>query len=120
MISYISPIGMSDTQSMLARAVVDNKDASFRPGLYATGRVLVSEQTVPVAVKQSAVQHINGKPVVFVEGKEGFEGREVEFGFKDDDMVEIIFGVTAGEKVVTGNSFVFKAEIGKGEATHEH
>ena len=119
-IAYISPIGIADTQSLLARAVVDNKDASFRPGLYVTGRVQVSEQAVAVAVKQSAIQHINGKPVVFVEGKDGFEGREIEIGFKDDEMVEILFGVVPGEKVVIGNSFVLKAEIGKGEATHEH
>ena len=119
-ISYISPIGMTDTQSMLARVVIENKDGSFRPGLYVTGRVLLGEQKVAVAVKQSAVQYIAGKPVVFVETKEGFEAREVEFGLKDDDMAEIIFGVVAGDKVVTGNSFVLKAEIGKGEATHEH
>jgi membrane fusion protein, heavy metal efflux system len=119
-ISYISPISVTDTQSLLARAVIDNKDGSFRPGLYVTGRVLISEQMVPVAIKQSAVQYIGGKPVVFVQSKEGFEGREVEFGFKDDEMIEILFGVVAGEKVVTGNSFLFRAEIGKGEASHEH
>lgn len=119
-ISYISPIGMTDTQSMLARVVIDNKDGSFRPGLYVTGRVLLSEQKVAVAVKQSAVQHVDGKPVVFVETKDGFEAREVEFGIRDDDMAEIIFGVIAGDKVVTGNSFVLKAELGKGEATHDH
>lgn len=119
-ISYISPIGMTDTQSILARAVIDNKDGSYRPGLYVTGRVLLGEQKVAVAVKQSAIQYVEGKPVVFVEAKDGFEAREVEFGLKDDDMVEIIFGVVAGDKIVTGNSFVLKAEIGKGEATHEH
>lgn len=119
-ISYISPIGMTDTQSVLARAVIDNKDLAFRPGLYVTGRVLTGEHEVPVTVRQSAVQYINGKPVIFVETKEGFEAREVEFGLKDDDTVEVIFGAVAGDKVVTGNSFVLKAEIGKGEASHEH
>ena len=119
-IDYVSPIGVTDTQSLLARAVVDNKDGAFRPGLFVTGRVLLGEQTAPVAVKQSAIQFIEGKPVVFVEGKEGFEAREVEFGLKDDLMIEVIFGIVAGERVVTGNSFVLKAELGKGEATHEH
>jgi len=119
-ISYIAPIGQTDTQSLLARAVIDNSDGAFRPGLYVTGRVRISEQSVSVAIKQSAIQHINSKPVVFVQGKDGFEGREVELGFKDDDMIEVLFGVVAGEKVVTGNSFVLRAEIGKGEATHEH
>ena len=119
-ISYISPIGMTDTQSMLARAVVDNKDGAFRPGLFVVGRALLAEQEVPVAIKHSAIQSIDGKPVVFVEGKEGFEAREVEFGLKDDDVIEVIFGVVAGDKVVTGNSFVLKAELGKAEATHQH
>lgn len=119
-ISYISPIAQSDTQSLLARVVVDNADGRFRPGLYVTGRVRVAEQTTAVAIKQSALQFIKNKPVVFVQGKEGFEGREVELGFKDDEKIEILFGVVAGEKVVTGNSFVLRAEIGKGEATHEH
>jgi len=119
-ITYISPIGMTDTQSMLARAVIDNRDSAFRPGLYVKGRVLVGEHRVAVAVKQSAVQYVDGKPVIFVETKEGFEARDVEFGLKDDDTVEILFGAVAGDKVVTGNSFVLKAEIGKGEATHEH
>ena len=119
-ISYISPIGMTDTQSMLARVVVDNADGAFRPGLYVTGRVLLAEQPVAVAVRHTAFQYIDGKPVVFVEGKDGFEAREVEPGLKDDDMVEIIFGVVAGDKVVTENSFVLKAELGKGTANHDH
>ena len=119
-ISYISPIGMTDTQSMLARAIIDNSDAAFRPGLYVNGRVQVGEEKVPVAVKHSTIQYVNGKPVIFVETKEGFEAREVEFGLKDAEMVEVIFGIVAGEKVVTGNSFVLKAELGKGEASHEH
>ena len=119
-ISYISPIGLTDTQSMLARAVLDNKDGAFRPGLFVNGRVRLGEQPAAVAVKLSAFQSIDNKPVVFVEGKEGFEAREVEVGLKDDELAEVIFGVVAGDKVVTGNSFVLKAEIGKGQATHEH
>lgn len=119
-IDYISPIGLTDTQSLLARAVLDNKDGAFRPGLFVTGRVLIGEQPVAVAVKQTAIQYIEGKPVVFVDGKDGFEAREIEFGLKDDSMVEVIFGVVPGDKVATGNSFVLKAELGKGEAAHEH
>lgn len=119
-ISYLSPIGMTDTQSMLARAVVENADRGFMPGLFVTGHVQISEQPAAVAVKQSALQYIDGKPVVFVEDDDGFEKREVELGLKDDTMVEILFGVLPGDKVVTGNSFILKAELGKGEAEHVH
>jgi cobalt-zinc-cadmium efflux system membrane fusion protein len=105
---------------MLARAVLDNKDGAFRPGLFVNGRVRLGEQPAAVAVKLSAIQSIDNKPVVFVEGKEGFEAREVELGLRDDEVAEVLFGVVAGDKVVTGNSFVLKAEIGKGQASHEH
>lgn len=120
LISYLSPIGLTDTQSMLARSVVENADGGLLPGLFVTGRVLMSERPVAVAVKQSAVQYIEGKPVVFVEDEDGFEKRAVELGIKDDALVEILFGVLPGDKVVEDNSFILKAELGKGEAEHVH
>ncbi len=36
-ISYVSPVGNSDTQSALARTVVRNEDLRLRPGLFVTG-----------------------------------------------------------------------------------
>lgn len=119
-ISYLSPIGVTDTQSMVARAVVENEDRGFLPGLFVTGHVLISEQPAAVAVKQTALQYIDGKPVVFVEDADGFEARDVELGLKDETMIEILFGVLPNDKVVTGNSFILKAERGKGEAEHVH
>ncbi len=119
-ISYLSPIGITDTQSMLARAAVENEDRGFMPGLFVTGHVQIAEQAAAVAVKQTAVQYIDNKPVVFVETDSGFEKREVELGQKDETMVEILSGVQPGDKVVTGNSFILKAELGKSEAEHVH
>ncbi len=68
-IAYISPIGMADTQSMLARAIVANPDGTLRPGLFVTGEVEVGELQAFVAVRNSAIQCIDGKPVVFVQQK---------------------------------------------------
>jgi cobalt-zinc-cadmium efflux system membrane fusion protein len=119
-ISYLSPIGITDTQSMLARAAVENEDRGFMPGLFVTGHVQIAEQQAAVAVKQTAVQYIDNKPVVFVETDKGFDKREVELGHKDETLVEILFGVLPGDKVVAGNSFILKAELGKSEAEHVH
>ena len=38
----------------------------------------------------------------------------------DRDRIEIKSGLRAGEKYVAVNAFIFKAEIGKGEAEHHH
>jgi len=118
-IDYVSPIGASDTQTAIARAVVSN-DGRLRPGLFVVGRVVLSARPVEVAVKTSALQTLEGKTVVFVREGETFAPREVELGGRDADWVEVAFGVLAGDVYAAKNSFVIKAEIGKGGASHEH
>ena len=119
-ISYISPVGSSDTQSALARAVINNDGLRLRPGMFVTGRVLLAEKPVEVAVKLSALQTIDNRTVVFVRVGEKFEAREVEVGDRDPERVEITFGLLEGDVYAAKNSFVVKAELGKGSAAHEH
>lgn len=119
-LSYISPVGNSDTQSALARAVVDNKDLRLRPGLFVSGRVLLAAKPVGIAIKSSALQTVENKTVVFVRAGEKFEAREVELGDRDPEHVEILFGLIEGDIYAAKNSFVIKAELAKGTASHEH
>jgi len=118
-IDYVSPLGASDTQSSIARAVVPN-DGRLRPGLFVVGRVVLSAKPVDVAVKATAIQTLEGKTVVFVRDGDTFSAREVELGGRDADWVEVKFGLLAGDTYAAKNSFVIKAEIGKGSAAHEH
>ena len=118
-IDYVSPIGASDTQSSIARAVVAN-DGRLRPGLFVDGKVVLSAKPVDVAVRTSALQTLEGKTVVFVREGDAFAAREVELGGRDADWVEVTFGLLAGDVYAAKNSFVVKAEIGKGSAAHEH
>jgi multidrug efflux pump subunit AcrA (membrane-fusion protein) len=115
-VSYLSPVGSSETQSALARAVVANPEQRLRPGLFATGRVTLSSKTVAVAVKTSAVQTLEDHPAVFVRSGDRFEVREVELGDRDTDFVEITFGVLEGDVYAARNSFIVKAEMAKGSA----
>ena len=123
-IAYISPIGMADTQSMLARAIVDNPDGTLRPGLFVSGRVLLGGRKAFVAVRNEAIQFLEGKPVVFVEEKtksgRRFTAKDVELGPSDVHFTEIYFGVVPGQSYVAGNSFMLKAELSKGMAAHSH
>lgn len=118
-ISYVSPVGSSDTQSALARAVVGNSDLRLRPGLFVTGRVLFAAKVVKLAVKSSALQTFENKTVVFVRNGEKFEARSVEVGERDPQYVEITSGVVEGDVYAAKNSFVIKAEMAKGEASHD-
>ncbi|MFD1330842.1 divalent metal ion exporter adaptor subunit IhpB [Methylopila musalis] len=118
-ISYLSPIGAADTQSAVARAVIPN-DGRFRPGLFATGAVATAEQPVPLAVSLDAVQSLEGRDVVFVREGDRFAARDVTLGRRDGRTVEVVTGLKGGESYASKNSFVVKAELAKGSASHEH
>lgn len=119
-VSYISPFGTEGTQTMLARCVVSNPDGALRPGLFVTAEIATGETEAPIAVKLAALQTLKEKPVVFVEENDSFEAREVELGVRDGAFVEVLSGLLPGDKYVSDNSFILKAEIGKEEAEHEH
>jgi membrane fusion protein, heavy metal efflux system len=119
-ISYIAPVGSSDTQTALARIVLPNREGRLRPGLFVTARLVLAKRSVPVAVRVSAIQTLENKTVVFVrENTDKVEARPVELGDSDAKFVEIRAGLSAGERYVAENSFVVKAEMGKGEADHD-
>lgn len=119
-ISYLAPIGSSDTQTALARVVLPNPNGRLRPGLFITARLVLANRKVPVAVHTGAVQTLEGKTVVFVrEDGDKLEARPVELGESDSRFVEVKAGLSAGERYIAENSFVVKAEMGKGEAEHD-
>lgn len=117
---FVSPLGSSNTQSLSARVLLDNRDGRWTPGLYVQGEVAVAESRAALAVPAEAVQVLEGRPAVFVETTSGFEVRPVRTGRGDGAQVEILAGLAAGEPVVAAGSFVLKAELGKGEAEHGH
>ena len=118
-IAYLSPLGAPDTQTMLARAVVDNEEGTLRPGLFVTGEVTLDDVPVPLAVESSAIQSLDGRQTVFAQDEKGFEARPVKTGRRDGAMTEILAGLKPGERYAAGNSFVVKAELGKSSAEEE-
>lgn len=119
-LAYLSPIGVASTQTLLARAVLPNPDRSWRPGLFVTAEVEVAASTVPVAVSVDALQRLRDWDVVFIAANGVFEAQPVELGRRDAAHVEIISGLTAGQRYVAAGSFILKAEAGKSGATHDH
>ncbi len=118
-ISYLSPVGSTDTQSAVARVVVPNSRQRLRPGLFVTGRLTLSAKKVPIAVKSSALQTLENRTVVFIRNGDKFEARDVEIGQRDPELVEITFGVLEGDVYAAGNSFIVKAELAKGGADND-
>ncbi len=119
-ISYISPLGIEDSQTALARAVLPNADGHWMPGMYVDAAIIIKEKSVKVAVPHTALQHLNEYYVVFVQQGDFFEASPVVLGEQDEQWVEIVSGLEAGQRYVCKNSFFLKAELGKDSAEHEH
>lgn len=123
-VDYISPFGTEGTQTMLARCIVPNPSGDLRPGLFVTAEIATGETKAAIAVEVGAIQTLHEKIVVFVKDEEdqdgdAFQAKEVKLGVKDGEHVEILEGLKPGEKYVSVNSFILKAEIGKSEAAEE-
>ena len=119
-VSYISPFGAEDTQTMLARVELPNPTGAWRPGLFVTGEIVVEEAEVPVAVKASALQTFRDWEVVFMASGGMFEIAILELGRRDGEWAEVVSGLNAGQKYAAENSFIIKADILKSGASHDH
>ena len=117
---YVAPFGSSSTQTLTARVQLDNADRRWPPGLYVTAAVTLATSAVPVAVRSAALQTLEDRPVAFVRTADGFVPRVVRVGRSDGERTEILDGIAAGESYAAANSFVLKAELGKGETEHGH
>jgi cobalt-zinc-cadmium efflux system membrane fusion protein len=85
-----------------------------------TTSIVIGEESLALGLPRSALQTIQGESVVFVRNDEGFERRDVTIGRQDAAMVEVLAGVVPGERIAVENTFLLKAELGKGEAGHQH
>lgn len=119
-IHALLPITEASTQTLLARTTVQNLDSHWLPGMSVNADVVVASHEVPVAVKTTAIQRMEGKTVVFVKEGERYEARPVQTGTADAEWTEMITGLDAGEEYVSEGSFIVKADIGKAGAAHEH
>ena len=119
-VSFVSSVVDESTQSKFVRGELDNSDGHFYPGQFVTGDLITKEVEVPLAVRASALQRIEGEEVVFVKHGEHFEPEKVVIGMRDREWVEITKGLRPNDLYAVGNSFIIKAELGKSEAEHEH
>ena len=103
-----------------ARAVIDNNNGHWRPGMHVKAAVTTAIRPVPLAVSTSALQNFRDQQVVFSRQNNTFKARPLQVGERDDQFIEVLNGLEAGSEYVTENSFLIKADILKGGAAHVH
>ncbi|MBL4699273.1 MAG: efflux RND transporter periplasmic adaptor subunit [Phycisphaerales bacterium] len=120
-VDYISAIVSESTRTVSARVVIDNADRSWKPGEFVTARVETDKAKADRIVPLEAIQSFEGHSVVFIQDDDGIEPVRVTLGRKSDTHVELLGDdIAIGTPIVVKNSFLMKAELGKGSAGHDH
>ena len=71
-----------------------------------------------IVLREEAVQQVEGRDVVFVQVRGGFQAVPVRIGHRSGGRVEIISGLRPGLTIVTEGAFVLKSQLGASEAEH--
>ena len=116
----ILSVAEASSQTIVARVVLPNDEGVWHSGMTVRGDVLINERQVPLVVKSTAVQRVEGKSVVFVRSGDDYSMRPVVLGLADAEWIEVREGLNAGEIYVSQNSFMIKADLGKASAEHGH
>ena len=100
-VRYVGEVLDPDTRTVKARIAVDNSSGRFRPGMFAKV-VFHGKAHQAVAVPAAALVQSGFDTRVYVEQSPGlFQTRVVQTGAHlEDDSIEILSGLKAGERVV--------------------
>lgn len=119
-ISYVGALVGAESRTAMARVVLNNPDRTWLPGLPVNIELTASEVEVPLAISVEAIQTLRDWTVAFGRYGEYFEAKPLQLGRRDDKYVEVLSGLSVGDKYAAGNSFLIKADIGKAGASHDH
>lgn len=99
-----------ETRSATVRAAVPDLSSDLQPGLFFDVEI-DADLGRRLAVARDAVLDSGSEQVIFVDKGNGyFEPRKVKVGLRTDDYVEVLSGLSAGEKVVTSGNFLIDSE----------
>ena len=110
-VTFIQPILDSQTRTLAVRIELSNTNGILRPGLFGDVALTKDASVAVLTVPRSAVLDSGSRQTVLVQIGEGrFEPRSVTVGKRSGELIEILQGVSEGERVVASANFLIDAE----------
>ena len=126
-VQTLNPEADLQTGRLQVRAKVTTQADVLRPNVLVNVFVTDAQAKTALRVQKKALQQVEGKPVVFVieseeKGLVHLKAQPIEVGVSSQDgqWLEVISGLTEGQKYIADGSFLLKSELEKDEAGHEH
>jgi RND family efflux transporter MFP subunit len=111
-VTYIYPTVDEKTRTARVRMEFHNPGYFLKPGMFATVELVADLAPSALLVPDSAVLRSGEKNTVFVALPGGkFEARTVALGLQaQDDMAQVLAGLSEGERIVTSGQFMLDSE----------
>ena len=117
-ISFVWPILDAESRTTRVRVAFANREGQLKPGMYATLLLDAVVDSATVQVPIDAVIMTGERNLVFVVGAhDALEPREVVLGARSGTRVQVLRGVTAGDRIVGSANFLVDAESRLGTGT---
>lgn len=100
-VRFVSPSVTASTRALTIEAIVPNASSRLKPGFFATARIEEAERRPGILVPGTAVRTTAGTARVFVIAGDRAEERIVMTGQRIGDLIEIVSGVSTGERVAS-------------------
>lgn len=113
-VSFIDPVLNTRTRTVKLRAVLNNTNDKFKPGMFVEGKIkgISSNKVQLLSIPSSAVLWTGERSVIYLKSnptKPFFEMREVKLGNKIGENYEVLSGLQNGDEIVTNGTFTIDA-----------
>ncbi|HBY87978.1 MAG TPA: efflux transporter periplasmic adaptor subunit [Colwellia sp.] len=113
-VDYIYPILDPKTRTVKVRLRFKNESDEFKPNMFAQIAIhTTGEESVLLIPKEALIRTGNQDRVVLALGEGSFKSVAVRVGRFDSESVEILDGISDGEKVVSSAQFLLDSESSK-------
>ena len=111
-VTFVYPSVDEKTRTARVRLEFENPGYYLKPGMFVSAQIQAELADSAVLVPDEAVLRSGAKNTVFVALPGGkFEARDVVLGVEaENDMNQVLSGLTAGERVVTSGQFLLDSE----------
>ncbi len=113
-VEHVHPMLNPKTRTGIVRLHFDNQSGDLRPNMFAQISIVISDDKPALQVPREAVIRTgNQDRVVLALGDGYFKSVAVQVGRFDRDNIEIVSGISDGEKVVSSAQFLLDSESSK-------
>ena len=113
-VSFIDPVLNSRTRTLTLRAVLNNQENLFKPGMFVEGEIegIMERNNTQLSIPATAVLWTGERSVVYLKtdpNEPVFEMQEVTLGNQIGQNYQVLEGLINGDEIVTNGTFTIDA-----------